>query len=796
VRLVPGTPDRSRHVAAALLFAVLAGYSAEHGVSAEESPAATPKEDVALRDSEVPRAAIAAETRIRAIRSVTGRRLETDAIAAAEKDVLESVEALKEWMRTREPRQQTPRALRSIGQEWLVDEETLGAWMETTSGRLDALASARTELSVLEDLWAATDAKLDADNAPPEIRARAREVLDSIIEVEQQATAASEKVLLLQSRISAAKLDAEEAREALAGALREERKRLLRIESPPVWKMFGANAGQEGIEDELRAAVSEAGRALKHYAARAGRTLWLQLGLFVVLVVAFYRLRRGSGTWPKEDRGLKACARLVQWPVLGAALVALLSGLWMHPRAPLALYELSSILLILPVVVVLRGVVRPELRGVLNAVAIVFAVERVWETAWAGSLLERTVLLGLTVLSAVLLAWTLRSRAPYPELEANRWWRLATVAGRVGLVALAVSLVANVVGNVSLARLVTTTVVRAGYVGVVLYAAALLLRGATSLLVRSAAARSFRTVERHSELIQRRASLLIDAGMLFFFFYFVLRAAGLIPVIWEAAAGTIMKEWGIGAFRFSIVSALVFVAALYASIVASRLIRAVLEDDVYTRVTLPRGVPGTVTMLARYGVVSLGFLISLSIAGIPLDRLAFVLGAFSVGIGFGLQTVVNNFVSGLILMFERPIQIGDAVEVSGLVGRVKQIGVRASTIETFDGAEVIVPNGTLVSGQLINWTLSSRSRRIEIQVGVAQGADPEKVLALLKDSVKGLSGVPAKPEPTAIFRGFGAGGPDFSVLFWTTDFEGWTVVRSHAFVAINRVLAESGIAVR
>ena len=173
----------------------------------------------------------------------------------------------------------------------------------------------------------------------------------------------------------------------------------------------------------------------------------------------------------------------------------------------------------------------------------------------------------------------------------------------------------------------------------------------------------------------------------------------------------------------------------------------------YPRVSLPRGVPATVTMLARYAVISLGFLIALSIAGIPLDRLAIVLGAFSVGIGFGLQTVVNNFVSGLILMFERPIQIGDAVEVSGLVGRVRRIGVRASTIETFDGAEVIVPNGTLVSSQLINWTLSSRSRRIEIQVGVAYGTDPEKVLALLRDAPKGQPGVLSQPEPMAIFRG-------------------------------------------
>jgi small-conductance mechanosensitive channel len=198
-------------------------------------------------------------------------------------------------------------------------------------------------------------------------------------------------------------------------------------------------------------------------------------------------------------------------------------------------------------------------------------------------------------------------------------------------------------------------------------------------------------------------------------------------------------------------------------------------------------------MVARYAVISLGFVLALSITGIPLDRLAIVLGAFSVGIGFGLQTVVNNFVSGLILMFERPIQVGDTIEVGGLVGRVRQIGVRASTVETFDGAEVIVPNGNLVSGQLINWTLSSRNRRIEVQVGVAYGTDPERVLALLRDATKTIPGVLAVPEPTAIFRGFGASSLDFSALFWTADFDRWTIVRSDATVKINQALADAGI---
>ncbi|HET9300966.1 MAG TPA: mechanosensitive ion channel domain-containing protein, partial [Candidatus Polarisedimenticolaceae bacterium] len=150
-------------------------------------------------------------------------------------------------------------------------------------------------------------------------------------------------------------------------------------------------------------------------------------------------------------------------------------------------------------------------------------------------------------------------------------------------------------------------------------------------------------------------------------------------------------------------------------------------------------------------------------------------------------------VSGLILMFERPIQIGDAVEVGGLVGKVRKIGVRASTVETFDGADVVVPNATLVSNQLVNWTLSSRSRRIEVQVGVAFASDPQKVLTILRDAVQGVQGVMTEPAPVAILRGLGPSSLDFSVLFWTADFEGWTAVRSVATVKVCQALRDGGI---
>src|SRR4029079_1112807 len=139
----------------------------------------------------------------------------------------------------REPRQQTPRALRSLGQEWAADEEILGAWMETTGHRLDALSSADAELQGLKSVWSATDATLEPDATPAEVRDRVRGVLDSIREPETLINAEIDKILILQSRISTARLDAEEAIDAIAAALWEGHTRLLQIESPPIWKSFG-----------------------------------------------------------------------------------------------------------------------------------------------------------------------------------------------------------------------------------------------------------------------------------------------------------------------------------------------------------------------------------------------------------------------------------------------------------------------------------------------------------------------------------------------------------------------------
>jgi small-conductance mechanosensitive channel len=176
-----------------------------------------------------------------------------------------------------------------------------------------------------------------------------------------------------------------------------------------------------------------------------------------------------------------------------------------------------------------------------------------------------------------------------------------------------------------------------------------------------------------------------------------------------------------------------------------------------------------------------------------MNKFTVLTGALGVGLGFGLQNIVNNFVAGLILLFERPIHVGDTLDVGGLVGMVRRIGARSSTILTFQGAEVIVPNNNLISNQVINWTLSSQWRRVDIPVNIAYGTDPERVIKLLEGVAESHPRVLLARPPVAFFLGFGESALNFELRFWAAQQDTWFQLQSDVTVAVAKALREAGI---
>ncbi|WP_295664688.1 mechanosensitive ion channel domain-containing protein [uncultured Mucilaginibacter sp.] len=198
-------------------------------------------------------------------------------------------------------------------------------------------------------------------------------------------------------------------------------------------------------------------------------------------------------------------------------------------------------------------------------------------------------------------------------------------------------------------------------------------------------------------------------------------------------------------------------------------------------------------LLIRLTIFTAGFFIAIVAAGIPMSEVTLVIGALGVGIGFGLQNIVNNLVSGFILAFEKPVQIGDVIEIGGRSGTIKEIGIRSSKINIGDGSELIIPNGELISQQLINWTLTDNNRRIELIIKVEYGTDLLKAEEILKDIINNHDDVMKAPAPSVFVHNFSDTSVDFRLFFWAEDINNWLRLKSSVLSKIYSEFAKQGI---
>jgi small-conductance mechanosensitive channel len=275
--------------------------------------------------------------------------------------------------------------------------------------------------------------------------------------------------------------------------------------------------------------------------------------------------------------------------------------------------------------------------------------------------------------------------------------------------------------------------------------------------------------------------------------YITLGSSGILSPIRSALGGVLSAPIGYGNVAISLGGVFAFFATLWLSWLLARFTSFALEEEVFSRVYTAPGVSFALSTFARYAILVLGFVVAMAAVGFSLDRVALLLSALGVGIGFGLQNVVGNFVSGVILLFERPIRVGDWIQLTDLFGTVTKIGIRSSTVRTFDGADVIVPNGDLVSSHVTNWTLSDRKRRLIIPVGVAYGTAPRRVLEILQEIARSHPDVLEDPAPSALFRGFGESALNFELRAFTEA--DWLGVTSELAVSITEALESADITI-
>jgi potassium-dependent mechanosensitive channel len=364
---------------------------------------------------------------------------------------------------------------------------------------------------------------------------------------------------------------------------------------------------------------------------------------------------------------------------------------------------------------------------------------------------------------------------------------------RLAAVVFAAVLCADLWGEAKLAEFLLVSVLRTLALVLVFGLLRYLVRGGLERAVRSAVSRHAALLGRNTALVVQRLAWLGDVLIGVVMLAVLLMTWQVYDNPAEAITGLLSVHATIGSQQITIGLVMLAIAALGVSYLASWILQTLLTENVLARRHVDTGVSLSVSRLLHYALVSIGFVLALVVLGVDLTKMTLLASALGVGIGFGLQTIVNNFVCGLILLLERPIRVGDTIDLGGQLAKIAKIGLRSTTVRTADQADVIVPNTELITNRVTNWTLTNRQARSIIPVGVAYGSDVALVMQTLKECALAHPGVLKSPEPQVLFRGFGDSSLDFELCAWVADLDTRGQVASDLHQDIDRRFRQAGI---
>lgn len=651
------------------------------------------------------------------------------------------------------------------------------------------------ELEKLEGIWDVTATAATEGAAPPDILDRARDLNRTIAKTKKNVLDDRARLLALLGRVTDVGTQIGDVRRLLADASERAVTRLLYRDSPPLWDASFWGNSLSSFSSEARQNIVHQTYALADYVRSYSREFIFHAAFLAGLIMLFLLSRQRIDFLCETDEGLKRNRTLFDMPIVTAVLLSMLFSTWFYPRAPRSLWLMIGVVAAVPLLLFARKVVEKRIYQVLCSVVVFYLVDRLRALFSPLPGIHRFLLLieTLGILIFLLSAYRRRqheaattdSLAPGKGL-ASHVIRYATL---LAFLMSAVVLFCNFAGYARLADLVMRTMLASAYTGAVLYVMARAGEGLLYALMYMPPFSFLAGVRRHRATIVARINKWMQWLAFLFWAILTLQGTGLLQLVTDWLQSLWKASLEIGNINAKVDDIAIFLLILWTTYVLSRLSRFFLEEEIFSRVRLDRGLPYAVSTTVHYIILLSGFVVALTAIGVDMTKFTIVAGALTVGIGFGLQNIVNNFVSGLIVLFERPVKVGDTIQIDDMVGRVQHIGIRATIIHSTTGASVIVPNGKLISDKVTNWTLSSQLRQIAVPVFTKPDINVARLKATLLDVSRWNKQVLETPAPEVLFIKRGVDAFEFELRVWSNDLDAWLKVRSDLITDINEALS-------
>lgn len=500
---------------------------------------------------------------------------------------------------------------------------------------------------------------------------------------------------------------------------------------------------------------------------------FIKLGIFFFLMLAgiFWIRSRVNELRRKELEELDQSLTMLRNPISLAFMFTFISTAVFLPILPYVVKLVYSLVFVLPFLFIYRKIVTSKLRLSLYYFVFIFLVGRFSTLFFLSVSNNRWFILLETLMIGAFFVWFIKNKNNIKPTVGSSSYLFNFISFTTPFYTsiIIVSLIANIIGYDNLSQVANDGIILSIIVGLILVLSYLSIKLLFYLFLKTNLALRAKVVQKYSQTIFTWFLRLF----VFFSTYLWFRAT-----LREFLSWNIISDWGIeiwnrgyqfGQITVSMGGVINFFLIIIGGWMVSKIVEVLLRDELLSRFNLSRGIPMAVSSITQYVLVLLGFILAMAYVGFDLSSLGLLAGALGVGIGFGLQGIIANFISGLILVFERPITVGDTVTIDNLMGTVTSIGIRSSIIRLYDESEVIVPNTELISNKVTNWSLSNNVRRRKIVIHTTLESNPDEVLKILMESARAAEDTLENPAPIAYFNGIEDQAFQFNLYYWLTD---------------------------